>query len=233
MYYIIYITTNVVNTKKYVGKHISEKLGDNYLGSGLLLNKAINKYGKDKFKRETIELCESLDDLNEKEIFWINDKNTLHPNGYNLTLGGTGGDTFTNNPDKERTRNNRSISVKNYWNNLNEEDKQKRINLIKGKKRSDESKEKYSLAKKGIKKTPEHLKNLSISLKKNKAGKATYNQKAVDVYDSNRIYINTFPSIAETSRQTKELNWEICNMCKGRKFKLSGKFIYKYNNIAK
>jgi len=226
---LIYITTNLVNGKQYVGKHVAEIIKDEYLGSGQILNKAINKYGRKCFKRELLEICESKKDLNKKEVFWIKEKNTLHPNGYNLTKGGTGGDTFSDNPNKERTRLNRSKSIKKYWDNLSKEDKEKRVSKIRGKKRSDESKKRYSKAKKGIKKTSEHLKNLSKSLKKAKKGKTTYNQKSIDVFNINGKLINTFPSIAETARQLKENNWEIVNMCKGRSFKLSGQYVYKYH----
>jgi len=226
----IYITTNLLNGKQYVGKHTAKTLKDEYLGSGEILNKSINKNGKESFKRELLETCKSNKELNEKEIFWIKEKNTLHPNGYNLTKGGTGGDTFSDNPNKERTRLNRSIAIKKYWDNLSEEDKEKRIEKIRGKKRSDESKKRYSEAKKGYKMSQSHKENMIKSVTKAKKGKATYNQKSIDVFDINGKLLNTFPSIAETSRQMKENNWEICNMCKGRNYKLSGKYIYKYHN---
>ena len=40
MVYYIYITTNLINGKRYIGKHHGE-LNDDYLGSGTLLKKAI------------------------------------------------------------------------------------------------------------------------------------------------------------------------------------------------
>lgn len=53
----IYITTNIVNGKKYIGKHTGY-VDDNYLGSGSLLKKAISKYGKQNFRREIIVICD-------------------------------------------------------------------------------------------------------------------------------------------------------------------------------
>lgn len=51
---VIYKTTNLVNEKFYVGKDI--KNNPNYLGSGLILKNAINKYGIENFKKEILEL---------------------------------------------------------------------------------------------------------------------------------------------------------------------------------
>ena len=40
--YYIYETTNNINNKKYIGKHYGE-IDDSYLGSGILIKKAIKK----------------------------------------------------------------------------------------------------------------------------------------------------------------------------------------------
>ena len=61
------------------------------------LNNAIRKSGKDKFSVELIVKCK-LTELNDLEIKYINDYNSLYPNGYNLTKGG---------------KTTRSISIKN------------------------------------------------------------------------------------------------------------------------
>ena len=45
----IYLTTNLVNNKKYIGQHRSSTFDPSYLGSGTLFVKALKKYGKKKF----------------------------------------------------------------------------------------------------------------------------------------------------------------------------------------
>jgi hypothetical protein len=98
---IIYKTTNLVNGKIYIGK--DSKNDPTYLGSGIILKAAISKYGVDSFKKEVIEECDSKDKLDEREIFWIKEYNTTDRNvGYNVARGGTGGDTTSNHPNKDK-----------------------------------------------------------------------------------------------------------------------------------
>ena len=85
---IIYKTTNLINGKIYVGQ--DSKNNPNYLGSGKYINKSINKYSKENFKKEILCECNSKEELNEKEIYWIKELNSKVPNGYNLTDGGEG-----------------------------------------------------------------------------------------------------------------------------------------------
>ena len=66
---VVYKTTNMVNGKIYVGKYEGDR--ESYLGSGYILKKAIKKYGKENFKREIIERCNSIKELIEKEKYWI------------------------------------------------------------------------------------------------------------------------------------------------------------------
>jgi hypothetical protein len=102
--YFIYIIKNTLNGKYYIGKHETTKIDDGYFGSGTVLKNAIKKYGKDKFIREIIEFCDNSEILCEREIFWISELNSFCPNGYNINVGGRGGDNYTNNPNKEIIR---------------------------------------------------------------------------------------------------------------------------------
>ncbi len=93
---IVYITTNTINGKKYIGK--DEKNDSSYLGSGLALNNAIKKYGRKNFCKEILCYARDKKDLNELEIYYIDyynaQKSTLF---YNIAKGGTGGDILLEN----------------------------------------------------------------------------------------------------------------------------------------
>ena len=67
MYGYIYETTNLINGKKYIGKHKSNKFDTWYLGSGIVLKKAIKKYGRENFQTIIIEkIYTNKDDLNKR-----------------------------------------------------------------------------------------------------------------------------------------------------------------------
>ena len=52
---------------------------------------AIRKYGEDAFDWTVMEEgIKTHDELNEAEKYWIREKNSLIPNGYNMTIGGNG-----------------------------------------------------------------------------------------------------------------------------------------------
>jgi group I intron endonuclease len=95
----IYKTTNTINGKIYIGK---SKLNDPaYLGSGMILRQAIQKYGITSFVKEIIEECAD-EVVNDREKFWIGYYKSFERGvGYNIALGGSGGDTTTHHPDKD------------------------------------------------------------------------------------------------------------------------------------
>lgn len=100
----IYQTTNLINGKKYIGKHIGY-INDDYLGSGIILNKAISKYGKENFKKEILEIVNNDVELNEREKFYIKLYNAVqNPQYYNIAQGGQGGLLMKGYSEKEKKK---------------------------------------------------------------------------------------------------------------------------------
>lgn len=93
-YGFIYLTTNLKNNKKYIGKKEIDNRGrwKNYLGSGTLLKKDIELYGKDNFKREILEYANSLEELNELELKYMYKYNAVEDDMfYNIKYTNFGG----------------------------------------------------------------------------------------------------------------------------------------------
>ena len=87
----IYKIINKINGRWYIGKHNGKD--PNYMGSGKLLKQAQNKYGLENFEKVILESVFSLDELDERERYWIAETNAVNdPMSYNLADGGQGGD---------------------------------------------------------------------------------------------------------------------------------------------
>lgn len=83
---MIYKITNTVNSKAYVGysSNVSKRWKDHKNGYGSeLVYSAIQKYGLDNFTFEVI-----AEDTVDNEDKYIQEHNTMAPNGYNLVEGG-------------------------------------------------------------------------------------------------------------------------------------------------
>lgn len=94
MYGYVYLTTDLTNNKIYVGQHKSEKFDESYLGSGQIIRAKIKKYGKENFSCEILEKCDTEQQLNDREIYWIKELNSRDLSvGYNIATGGTFGDS--------------------------------------------------------------------------------------------------------------------------------------------
>lgn len=89
-YGYIYIIRNNLNDKPYIGQKSSPVVVDSYWGSSEHLKEDIKTLGADNFTREVIDWASSKEELNEKEIFWIDLLGTFHGYGYNLSRGGDG-----------------------------------------------------------------------------------------------------------------------------------------------
>jgi len=169
------MTINLINNKFYIGK--DKNNNPKYLGSGVILKKSILKYGKENFYKIILEKCEDEIKLSEREVYWIKffEANKF---GYNIALGGEGGDTISNHPNKlliskihsEKMKLEKynfrkgkkfgelSYTIKeklrNYnkgksWGNHTDESKNKISEKAKGRIVSDITREKISIANKG------------------------------------------------------------------------------------
>lgn len=197
---IIYKVTNIVNNKIYIGQTIKSlnlrrKIHEETpLKYCAYFQKAIKKYGKESFVWEELEICQTREQLNKQEKFWIKFYNSNESKfGYNLT---NGGDSFEFNEATKKKISESITGEKNgfYGKKHLEETKQKVSIANKGKKRSDtykkllsenvsgdknpfygkkhslETKEKISRSRIGIswgKHSIESRKKISISRKKN------------------------------------------------------------------
>ena len=103
MKYIVYLTTNKINNKIYIGIHETENpdVFDGYIGCGAYINKpssynkgkthlhnAILQYGTSAFHRHTLRVFENLEDALDLEAWLVNDEFVKRTDTYNMTVGG-------------------------------------------------------------------------------------------------------------------------------------------------
>lgn len=160
----IYKITNTVTGRLYVGqteitlnKRFIQHKGKSKTGHEYLY-KSMRKHGCEVFTIELLESLNSPDVMDEREIYWIAKLGTLIPNGYNMTLGGGGGDMSASPRFQEamkkmhaakprsfyakygmvgknhsvQAKQIMSVKRKSHWENMSEEDKKKRGNSVAG-----------------------------------------------------------------------------------------------------
>jgi len=100
MHYLIYKITNRLNNKFYVGKHKTENKDDDYFGSGILIERAISKHGKENFVKEILFDLPTEEEMNQKEADIVDEDFVARDDTYNLKLGGQGGYDYINSTRK-------------------------------------------------------------------------------------------------------------------------------------
>ncbi len=166
MLHFVYLTTNLINGKQYIGDHSTDNLNDEYLGSGRpYLKNAIKKYGRQNFKREILEFFPSKQEAFDAQEKFINFYNTLSPKGYNISPKG-GNNCFKGISEDgiKRIRNSKKgkkFSL-DHKQKLSESHKGK-IPSNKNRKQSEETKLKIKKANTGKKRTPEQLEKMRQS----------------------------------------------------------------------
>lgn len=112
------------NEKSYIGKSVnfnSRKLShlysSKYKSANTKMKYAILKYGFDSISWEILEETDNLEKLNNLEKEYIKKFDSIN-NGYNISSGGDGGDTISNNPNKndiiKRQLSTKGFDPKNY-----------------------------------------------------------------------------------------------------------------------
>jgi group I intron endonuclease len=170
----VYQTINLVNNKKYIG-FCSKTPAEStlYLGSGVMLARAINKYGIENFKKEIIK---EFDNELEARLFeeqYISSVNAVDSNEYyNLTKGGFGGFSKLAKERQRSLETRAKISAANTGRLVSDKTRKILSEKLKGtkpwntgKERSIETKEKLSKALKGKPITQEHRENISKAQK--------------------------------------------------------------------
>ena len=201
------------------------RLSSDWIKEQRKLYNSLKKYGYENHVFEVIEEC-SEDNINEREIYWINHFNSVI-NGLNLKYGGIGG------RHSEETKQNISKSL--MGKKQSKETIEKRSKSLQGMKRSDYTKQLMSEAGKNKKitwgnKISEAKKNSNYTFTqehKDNLSKNSPNSKPIEQYTPAGILLNTYPSAMEAMRQTGIKNDNINQNLKG-KSKSAGGFIWKY-----
>lgn len=89
MYYI-YCITNKLNNKTYIGQHKTSNVSDSYMGSGVVINKAFQKYGIENFSKEILAVAETQENIDILERVFIALYRQAGKAEYNIADGGSG-----------------------------------------------------------------------------------------------------------------------------------------------
>lgn len=191
----IYLITNNLNHKTYIGKRICVHKSDtpetdNYMGSGIHLGYAKEKYGIENFSKEILAVCYSKDILNILEKEYIKLYREIGKAEYNISNGGEGGRGPTTPEMKEKIRKSnlgkkRSEETRRrmseFHRNRSKEIQNKINNSLRGKKYGPRSEAWKHNISEGIRnsekwhesmKSEERSRKLSVSLK----GKTSWNK---------------------------------------------------------
>lgn len=164
-YYGIYKITNLLDGKMYIGKHKTSNIDDGYMGSGMLLKRAIMKHGIENFHKEWLMFCEDEEEMNYMERVFVDQTWVDRSDTYNLKLGGEGGGCgtnkgyhFTEEQKKRLSEARKGIPSKRKGTHMSEELK-KRLSITQKQRMTHEMKERISKTLTGRRK-PEHSKRM-------------------------------------------------------------------------
>lgn len=175
----IYLVTNKLNGKQYVGQTVVAR---NRVGHGNLIRQAYKKHGYRNFTYELI--CGGIDDrptLNYVERFWISVIDSKAPNGYNIENGGSSKGKVSEET-KEKLRlaatgykhtEEAKAKIREAMKHRSPETLAKISAANKGRVVSDELKARIAAGNLGKKRSEETRKNMSIAFTGRKASEET------------------------------------------------------------
>ena len=242
----IYITTNLINGRQYIGFHLSPEFDESYKGSGTVLLMAIEKYGWENFECHILPsinnvptICDTLGQLMYSEWYYIKYYNCVKDRHYyNLKEGGTGGGepgtVWLTGPDGTHRKINPETQPELFMSLIDngyirkgpeqsQETKDKRAKVNTGKKRTQSTKDKISAALTGKPKKPLSRETIESIAFKNRTSNSR--KRSVKCIETNELYI----SLGEASRETGISKSSICCCCKG-KYENAGGFHWAYVN---
>jgi len=171
-YNFVYITTNLINGKQYIGDHSTDDLNCwntiNYLGSGIAINNARKIHGKKNFKREILEFFLTKQEaFNAQEKYIRMYKTHVSQGGYNISWKGG---NCVKGCHSEETKikiglNNKKRTISDKTRLKMSKNNSGKNNPMFGKKMSDESKRLISLSKINKKHSPESISKMSKAKK--------------------------------------------------------------------
>jgi group I intron endonuclease len=144
---IVYLITNKINGKRYIGQtmqtakaRFSKHCSVSSANKGMPIVRAIQKYGKNNFEMKILCRCNSIEEMNHRESYYIKLLNTMSPVGYNALPGGL------NSLHTEETK--KKIGLGNIGKHI-------------GKKRTQEVRDRMSRDRKGKRRSPDVAKACS------------------------------------------------------------------------
>lgn len=96
MFYYLYEIRNNLNGKIYVGVHKTKDLNDGYMGSGKVIQSAINKHGIENFTKVILEQFDDSVAMYAREKEVVTEEFLARDDVYNLRRGGSGGFDYIN-----------------------------------------------------------------------------------------------------------------------------------------
>jgi hypothetical protein len=240
----VFITTNLINKKQYIGDHSTNNLDkDYYLGSGIYFKRAVKECNEQNFKREILEFFSTKQEAFNAQEKYIKEYNTLVPNGYNISpTGGHGVKGCWSEESKKKSSNrqkgkpniHKGKTYEQLMTDLYGEEKgmlkalRRREKLKKskmGKRVSKETALKISKTKQGVKHTKEQNEKLSKILKGKKKPPRTkqHTQKIIKNRELNGWQTWNKGLTKETDERVKKYSESSGKSRKGKPSNMSGK----------